>query len=276
MGDHFSAIGLDFRDDASLARFTGRVVRGATEVGCTAAGSHLQWIDPSGACVLFHLDKRRVLECMTPFFSPPEGLARWRVHTSSAAIDGQCQHCSGADCDILDASDEIVTRAAVQFAMFAPYKAWLRTDRTYDLEVVAFAQQASFFATRAEFEATQAEWWGDARTPSGEPLRFDEVSFFPQGLLGTGQEAMGDRAKALMGGRVESATLRCSAQGKTFQHVRVASLPGLTDVVVNPASMTGTPTSGCLAWVEAWLVGRPVDPPPPPGGSFWSRLMART
>ena len=38
----------------------------------------------------------------------------------------------------------------------------------------------------------------------------------------------------------------------------VATLLGPVDVVCDPAAITGDPTAGALAWVEAWLVGRPA------------------
>jgi hypothetical protein len=74
---------------------------------------HLRWTDPSGASVAFHLDEAGAIDCCTPFFQAPEP-ARWRVRTSGPHPDAGCSHCGGADCDVLDAGGELVTRATAR------------------------------------------------------------------------------------------------------------------------------------------------------------------
>ena len=37
------------------------------------------------------------VDCVTPFFLPAAGLARWRVRSRGPVRDPQCRHCSGAD-----------------------------------------------------------------------------------------------------------------------------------------------------------------------------------
>jgi hypothetical protein len=271
---HLSCVGLSVANQDDFGRLVQSAPESAHEIATTKRSRHVQWIDPSGASICLHLDRRGRLECVTPFFVAPEGLARWRVRTSAASRDPDCRHCSGADCEVLDANGEMVARATVQWAIFAPYEQWLAEKRTYDLEVVAFAARATFCDSSAAFEAAQADWWGDAKGPEGKPLRFAEVSFVGEGMFGTDKQGTGERAMAVLAGQVETATVRRPERGSTFHHVRVATLPGTIDVVADPENVKGAPASGSIAWIHAWLVGRPVEPPPPepPRRSLWARL----
>jgi hypothetical protein len=136
-----------------------------------APAQHLRWADDSGASVAFHLSDGDGIACVTPFFVPPdEPLSRWRVMTTGPAPDPRCEHCGGADCDILDAAGEMVTRAAVQWLHFVPFHAWLEEPRELELEVVAFARQAAFFDTPEAFEEGQREMWGEPAECKGEPV----------------------------------------------------------------------------------------------------------
>ncbi len=276
MPSHFSSIGLAVADSSELASVMDSVIPAATEVALTRRGRHLQWIDPAGTSICFHLDRAGRIECVTPFFVPAAGLARWRVRTTVPSPDAECRHCSGADCDVLDADGQMVTRTAVQWACFAPYEEWLAHERTYDLEVVAFAERAAFFASEAEFDAAQAEWWGGPKGSEKKPLRFAPVSFLPEGLFGAAKD-MDQRAISSFAGRVERAETSKPERGKAFAHVRISTLPGAVDVVADPAIFEGAPEVGRIAWIRAWLVGRPVEPAPPapPPRSWWGRLTGR-
>jgi hypothetical protein len=46
--------------------------------------------------------------------------------------------------------------------------------------------------------------------------------------------------------------------------VRVATLPGVIDVLAPAEPMSDVPPPGAIALVRAWLVGRPVPVPPGP------------
>jgi hypothetical protein len=277
MSGHLGCIGLPVGSPEEFGSLVEAARAEAREVAESARGRHLQWIDLSGASICFHLDRRGRIDCITPFFVAPEGLARWRVRTDGVVRDPGCRHCSGTDCDVLDDTGEMLTRAAVQWAVFAPYERWLAEERTYDLEVVAFAARAQFFATDADFEAAQAAHWGDAEGPEDKPFRLAGVSFIAEGMFGTDKKGMGERATAMFCGRVESATVRRCERGGTFHHVRVATLPGSVDVVTAPENVEGSPAPGSIAWIHAWLVGRPVEPPPPEPArrSVWARLRRR-
>src|SRR5689334_19165994 len=83
---------------------------------------------------------------VTPFFVAPGGGTRLSVRTSAPHLDKECAHCSGADCDLVDESGELITRTTIQWAFFEPYRAWLGEAREAALEVVGFASALSLCA----------------------------------------------------------------------------------------------------------------------------------
>jgi hypothetical protein len=196
---------------------------------------------------------------VTPFVAAPTP-ARWRVRTSAAAPDPECAHCGGADCDIVDDAGELVTRATVQWLHFIPFRSWLASDtRDFALEVVAFAHQISFAATEEAFHAAQAEWFPASDASSSErPFRLAPQSFFPTGMFAEAGATMGERARALFAGRVESVVRATNTlTTRPFLQVRVATLPGSIDVVAPSAGGEALPAVGSFALVSGWLVGRP-------------------
>lgn len=261
MANNFSSIGLRAAGREELSALVQATLASATDVASTADSRHLRWTDSAGSSIYYHLDAADRLACLTPFFAPVTGPAAWRVRSVAASVDPDCRHCSGADCDVLDGDGELVTRAAVQFALFAPYESWLSSERTYDLAVVAFARRVSLYATSADFAAAQASLWGERGAPEETLPLYAEKSFIPEGLFGTGPKPMGERAVALFAGHIESVARLQAADGLAFYHLRVASLPGLVDVVADPTLLERAPVEGDIAWVRAWLVGRPVVPP---------------
>jgi hypothetical protein len=260
---NFSCIGLPVHDQASYRAMVEKLIDLAADDGPEGpAARHLRWKDPSGASVAFHL-AQRAIECVTPFFDPPGGLATWRARTVAPTPDPDCVHCSGADCDLLDARGQLTTRACVQWLHFLPQREWLQAPQTFDLEVAAFAQAASFFATPEAYREGQASYWArpdgtQPTMPDGKPMRLADVSFMPQGLFAKDLGSVAERARVTFSGRVErSERLRNSVTGAPFHWVRVRTVPGLLDTVFDPTESAGDPSVGAIAFVQAWLVGRP-------------------
>lgn len=240
------------------------------------AENYLWFQDASGAALAARIDAQKRVECVTPFFAAGDGGTRWRVHTSEGHIDRECLHCSGADCDVLDASSgEMCTRTALQFLFFEPYKTWLRSKRTFEIVVVGFASSLSLCATNDDLERAQAGLFGEAdpgvpREP-GKPMRLADQAFFPHGMFGA-EGKLGERARAILTGTVEAATLvQNEITGANFVHTRVRTLCGPIDIVA-PADAVDIPEQPTLALVDCWLVGRPVEAPPPKA-SFFHRIF---
>jgi hypothetical protein len=164
----------------------------------------------------------------------------------------------------------MVTRATVQWVLYRPYAKWLREPRSYELEVAAFADTAKFAATEEAFEAAQAEMFP---TRDGKPMRLAGQAFMPHGMFGPTDNVRA-RATALFTGSVEHARrLRNTLSGHDFLHVRVLSYQGQIDVVATTDGLERDPEPGHRALVSAWLVGRPVDPPPAASPSWLKRLF---
>lgn len=273
MTSHFAAIGLPAHDAESFGALCETMFPAAMEDAPPVAARHLLWLDRSGAAVAFHVDGDAQLQCVTPFFAPPEGLTRWRVRTSGPRRDPECLHCGGIDCDLLDDRGEPISRAAVQLLHFAPWEEWLKQPRTFELEVAAFASAPRFYATRAELDEA-APWAVEGEEPprpDAQPLSFADNAFIPVGQFGA--EPFGERAVALLMGRVERVSRRHVGFTDTdYLHVRLAALPGAVDVVAAVDDVARAPAVGDLTFTYAWLVGRPVGAPPEEKRSFWSWL----
>ena len=276
---HLSAIGFDASSEDDLQRMLGAALdRAAPPADLGASAAHYLWFrDASGAALAARLDARKAVECVTPFFVAPDGGTRWRVHTSAPHIDRECLHCSGADCDVLDPSSEVMcTRTALQFLFFEPYQVWLEVAQTFEV-VVGFASSLSLCATPDDFERAQAALFGEAESGAprepGKPMRLADQAFMPHGMFGA-EGHLGARARALITGDVESVTLaRNEIAGTGFVHARVRTLGGPIDIVA-PADAVEVPERATLAIADCWLVGRPVETPPPKAG-FFRRLFGR-
>ncbi|MBX5482891.1 MAG: hypothetical protein IRZ16_13775 [Myxococcaceae bacterium] len=262
MSSNFECIGMPFQDDQEFALTMDGILGASRRVrGLPARFDHRLWVDASGAAVAIHVEGNAVA-CLTPFFDPPDGLMRWRVSTSAPTLD-ECDHCGGADCNLLSPEGEMVTRATLQWLFFAPYRDWLSQPRTFEIEVVAFAHRARFFADEAAFDEAQGAELGQNPLPStGTPFRLAVESFIPIGMF----EPPGNNARrataTFAGSVVRVDRLRNSRTGGAFSRVRVRTLPGETDVVVGGSDTHGLKV-GAIAWIDAWLVGRPVPVPFP-------------
>jgi hypothetical protein len=277
---NLSAIGFDVSSEDDFQRIVGAALDRAvppSELGASAA--HYLWFrDASGAALAGRVNARKELECLTPFFAAPDGGTRWRVRTGAPHLDRQCLHCSGADCDVIDASSgEMCTRTALQFLFFEPYQAWLNEERAFEVVIVGFASSLSLCATADDFERAQATLFGDAepgvpREP-GKPMRLADEAFMPHGMFDA-EGHLGARARALLTGSVESVTVaRNEIAGSSFVHTRVRTLGGPIDIVA-PADGLEVPERATLAIADCWLVGHPVDaPPPPPKPGLFRRIF---
>lgn len=223
---------------------------------------HLSWTDSSGASLALHLEGDQPV-CLTPFFRPPEGPARWRVTSSAARDEEACAHCGGADCDIL-ANGKVVTRATLLWLNYRPFRSWLGAERTYDLEVVALARRVELYPDEAAFDESSQPLFGGHKLAAN--------FFLPYGMFNQEAGAIAS-ANVAMAGRVVHAELRQNTRGGAFWWIRMVSMAGEVDVVAPPAALANPPQVGNIASVYASLVGRPLEAPPEPG--WCERLKER-
>jgi hypothetical protein len=234
---HFASIGIAAAD---LPRLVDQAIAVATDL------HHVVWRDSSGATFYVHLDGDEVL-CLTPFFAA-SAPALWRVRTHAPIFDAECIHCGGADCDVLAADGSMVTRATVQWTEFREAIEWLRVERTFDLAVVVFAHQATFADSPGELAAHRRSALGD--------LHLAETAFVPVGMLGPSDQVR-RRASAIVTGRTEKVTWYVGNAGRSFVHLRMRSVQGIVDVVLDETLGRGA-IGGRYAMIDGWLVGRPV------------------
>jgi hypothetical protein len=253
VASHFSSIGIPITDHDSFHEVISARAERAQAMEESSGFRHLLWTDASGAALALHVDDEGTLHCVTPGFVPPGGGTTWRV-TARPTLDPECRHCSGVECDVLGPAGETVTRAAVQLLAFAPHADFLATAPQVVLEVAAFASGLILCPDLQAFLAAQERLF--PAEPGKDPMRLAETAFIPEGLLGPADRPMSERATALFAGRVVASARRRAEGCAEFLHLRVATLPGLTDVVADPAVVEGEPVVGHIALVQGWLVGR--------------------
>jgi hypothetical protein len=184
-------------------------------------------------------------------------------------------------CDVLGSDGEMVTRAIVQWVEFQAYREWLTTPQKFELELVAFAEEASFFSSEEEYEAFPGSWLnsGEQKEPpaSGgvKAVRFASNVFIPTGSFAPEAGPISQRASAMFAGRVEeSERIVNSITSEPFHRVRVNTLPGPIDTVLDPKHCKDEPAVGEIAFIQGWLVGRPMIPPPEKRGWF-AKLLGK-
>lgn len=212
---------------------------------------HYLWEDASGARVVYHA-KGGDLLCLSPGFRASTPTV-WAVRSSGPVVDGDCLYCSGADCDILDGRGELVTRATVQFELFAPWQRFLEQTRTYRFELAGFVHWAHLCRDEAELQkAFAARGLGDMKLAS--------TAFLPVGMFGAEKKGVTERATSLITGRVEEVErLRNGQTGHEFARLRVATLPGTIDLAGAVDALDGPAEPGRLIFAEVWIVGRPEE-----------------
>lgn len=243
---NFACLGARTEDDftAMLGAASGHETR-----PWPGADLHTLWRDPSGAALAFHYSDPESINCVTPFFFPETPARPWRVRTAGPARDEECLDCSGADCDVLDAGGELVTRTAVQWLCFRPVENW---EATWDLRVVAFAADLALYPDVESFEASPHARMG----PDPDSPTWAWNCFLPIGLFGESPRLI-DRATAILGGKVTASDRRRNgATGVGFTHLRIESCVGEVDVVTGDLV---DPAPGSVAFVQAWLVGVPAE-----------------
>lgn len=214
---------------------------------------HWLWRDPSGAALAFHLEGDEIA-CVTPFFVASDP-AVWSVHCEGPAVDPECVHCSGLDCDV-QKDGEMLTRATVQLLHYEPYEAWLRQPRDFQIAVVAFAHLVDVFADREAFAAAMKADLGE------DGANLAENFFVPVGMLEETAGGMIGRARAVFAGRItEIESQQNTLAGGEFWHARVDTYPGFIDVVFPAAAAPAPPEVGSILRAEAWLVARPTERP---------------
>jgi hypothetical protein len=97
--------------------------------------------------------------------------------------------------------------------------------------------------------------------------------FMAYGMFSQGSD-VGASARVSLAGRVARAELRRNSRGGAFWWLRLVSLPGDVDVVAPAEALANLPHVGAVALVDAWLVGRPIEPPPK--ATWMQRLTGRS
>ena len=152
--------------------------------------------------------------------------------------------------------DLYVTRAIVQWLHYVPARAKLALGGPVDLDLVVFAHEALFAETTEALEALEDRAQTPPEDPSKPPIRFASNAFLPTGMFAADDAGMGHRAVAVLYGEVQASRRLVNQLTQVpFDHIRVATFPGLIDIVLEKSD-AGAPRVGSKARVSGWLVGR--------------------
>jgi hypothetical protein len=119
---------------------------------------------------------------------------------------------------------------------------------TVDVQIAAFAHQASFFESPEAYYASQ-----DPERP-----KFASQSFIPSGMFFPGADAKTPpQTMAIFTGHVLEAAIRTNSDTSAkFHWALVETLGGTYDVVIDPEVLPGVPVVGGVLSGTFWLSGR--------------------
>jgi hypothetical protein len=268
MPSHLSDIG--FSIPADVEEFT-RLTAHAAEQGeviDSPRGYYIRWSPGAGAELWAQANKRRELIGCNPHFT---GTSRIRAGITQPPIIGTESPLSGSlYCWAGVTEDE--PAGGVPMVIDLPdldlVRERIRLPAVVTMQVAAFAHHLNCYADDEEFHSSQAEG-----------LKFAAESYIPSGTFTPDlKDREPPQAEAIFAGHILEAEIRTNPYtGQPFQYLSVRTLPGIVDVVADPAIVQGQPLIGGVAHGTFWLSGRIVsDLPPAQERNLLARLFSRS
>ena len=264
MPSQFSALGFEATSGEELAALATKVAERAESI-FVEGGEYLCWSPASGEQLWLQLKRNGDAMGMTPHFA---GKGRLRaaiearlareVHTP---LDGTFLawanpgpvangEVSGEYPFVFDTPD-----AAVHAALPLP--------AVVDVQVAAFAQNATLYASDADYVAAQ----------QAQGMSFPVQSFIPSGLVSpSGEPVSPPESHALISGHIVEAEERHNAiTGNPFFWALVDTVGGTYDAIIDPSLLDHRPSAGNILSGWFWLSGRilPTAAAAAPGKKRW-------
>lgn len=261
MPSQFSAIGFQVNSGDDLAALATHVAERADTFD-TRDGQYLRWAPPSGEQLWLQLTRNGDAMGMTPHFA---GRSRLRVglearvtRPTHTPLDTTFLGWANPPAGASSGGDYPFAFDCPNGALYAE----LELPLTVDVQMAAFAQQATVHASEAEYRAAQA----------AQGLPFAPRSFIPSGLISpTGEPVSPPESHALMSGYVvETSEPRNTVTGQPFCWALVDTVGGRFDVVIDFELLAGPVAVGNIVAGWFWLTGQvqPASPQAARGGWF--------
>jgi hypothetical protein len=260
MASHFSNIGFQVESPQQFQDIATKAAACSTPVPTFVGGAYQHFSTPEGVELWIQVSPNKELIGCNPHFagfsSSPLNLGFSIDVTRVISVDG-----SPLDGRIMGtiASDE-ASGCPIVFDVpdFRQYAARLTLPARARVQLAAFPHEFSASPSEEAFHADQA-----ARL--GSPGMAAE-SFIPSGTFKPGGGVIEPPvAEAVFTGRILAAERRTnSLTGASFHALRVKTLGGIIDMVVDPQLVSSPLVIGGVIFSSAWLSGRLLDPLPPP------------
>jgi hypothetical protein len=247
MPDPFSTIGFPLQDQSEFADLATDLAAEAQLIP-VSGGAYLLWASPGGEQVWLQVDADSYLVGMTPHFA---GKSQVSVSVGSILrrpgetfLDGTIRGWVNKT----DANTEIGGYPIVVDVPNLATHGRLELPICVDVQVAAFAREASTFASEDAYYASQEPGWfkslaSRSYIPSG--------TFTPRGGATEPPQAFG----IFTGHILEAAAKRNRRTGAPFYWALVDTLLGTFDVLIDPELLPHPPRAGNILQGSFWFSG---------------------
>ena len=239
MPDRFSTIGFPLQDQSEFADLATHLAAEAQRIP-VSGGAYLLWASPGGEQVWLQVDADRNLVGMTPHFA---GKSRVSVSVRSIVrrpgetfLDGTIRGCMNGYLPIVVDVPNLATHGRLEL------------PTCVDVQVAAFAREASTFASEAAYYASQEPgWWTSLASRSYIP----SGTFTPGGGATEPPQAFG----IFTGHVLEAAAKRNRRTDAPFYWALVDTLGGTFDDLIDPELLPPPPHAGHILQGSFWFSG---------------------
>ena len=260
MASNLAAVGFAVTDVDHVKSLVSTAFDRAREAGDEiehADGKTLRFLDPSGASVTIHVDRKDTFECFQPGFAG-EARFRWRPQYVVPDADG-CRFCDLVYADFLgdDGSDDEYYPIALTVETIGETRTLMPFGETGEVAFACLCHDGRVTADEGAFEREQEAEWSEAE---GSALRFASKSLIPSGTFSFA-EGGPLTSEIFANGIVESVEERHNELGGgRFLYVRLDTLGGTFDTCVAPGTLEREELLAPWAVVSATftIIGRPL------------------
>jgi len=246
MPSHFSDIGFAIASQDGVADLVMRAAQKGRRFRSTS-GDYIYWSPGAGIELWVQTDRDgKIIDC-SPHFA---GTTRMRTEIAAILPDSGNPLDGSLKCSVNPESPEGGLWFILDLPNFELIRASLTSPAIATVQVAAFAHEMRCYRHERDFHEAQ----------TGR-LKFAVESFVAPGTFKPSQEALKpSNATAMVTGHVVAATVIINpATRERFHALQVHSVPGMMDVVADPAIVVGEPLSGGIVHGIFWLSGRILD-----------------
>lgn len=265
MASHMSCIGIPMNSEDDFRVFLEKLFDKGTKIK-TRNGTYLKWEIGDGVELWGQLDSKNMAIGMNPHFS---GSSNMKVLLSNRVQRETATKLDGAFYAWANPEKEEDGSGEFPFVFDLPnldiYDS-IKIPQIIDVQLAAFAHEIQIYESEEDFDKSQ----------KGE-LKFAAKSFIPSGLFSpNGEDTLPPRAEAIFTGIIEEFKRIVNQDtGCEFYWMKVNTLGGDIDVVVDPEMLNGNLEVNGIVQGAFWISGKIVTEPVTINKSIWGKLFGR-